>query len=161
MEIIFSVNDKDEITDEMRDIFSKLLIEQNKVLPPYDNKIDRCRYFCIVRVNDTPIALGAIKQKTNSDFDENKANLQDLRDHFPWELGYLYTKTDYCNLGIGTMVVKLLLNKYGSENLMASTEITNNPAMVKLLVKNGFKQYGEPWKSSIHDHYLGLFLKFK
>jgi len=43
---------------------------------------------------------------------------------------------------------------------MATTEISNNPGMVAILNKNGFKQYCKPWKSSIHKNYLGLFLKF-
>ena len=44
---------------------------------------------------------------------------------------------------------------------MASTEITNNPGMVKILERNGFRLFGKPWKSKIHSHYLGLFLRFK
>ncbi len=44
---------------------------------------------------------------------------------------------------------------------MASTEISVNPGMVKILESNGFKLFGKPWKSSIHEHFLGLFLKFK
>tara|TARA_R110002050_G_scaffold167946_2_gene299014 strand:- start:7219 stop:7395 length:177 start_codon:yes stop_codon:yes gene_type:complete len=57
-------------------------------------------------------------------------------------------------------MVRLLINEYGNENLMASTEINTNPAMVKILEKNGFRHYGKPWKSNIHNSYLGLFLKF-
>ena len=59
------------------------------------------------------------------------------------------------------MIAKLLLEKYGKDNLMASTEITANPAMVSILQKNGFRLYGKPWKSGIHENDLGLFLKFK
>ena len=29
------------------------------------------------------------------------------------------------------------------------------------LEKNGFRHYGNPWKSNIHENYLGLFLKYK
>lgn len=43
---------------------------------------------------------------------------------------------------------------------MASTEIAANPGMVKILEKHGFRQFGKPWKSSLHKNYLGLFLKF-
>lgn len=44
---------------------------------------------------------------------------------------------------------------------MASTEVSANPRMVKILEKSGFRFFGRPWKSSIHDNYLGLFLKLK
>jgi len=44
---------------------------------------------------------------------------------------------------------------------MASTEISANPRMVGILEKNGFRHYGKPWKSSLHDNFLGLFLKYK
>ncbi|HGY2645760.1 TPA: hypothetical protein ACNVDP_003410 [Klebsiella aerogenes] len=30
---------------------------------------------------------------------------------------------------------------------MASTEITENPRMVHILERNGFKLYGKPWKT--------------
>jgi len=44
---------------------------------------------------------------------------------------------------------------------MASTEITANPAMVRILEKQGFRLFGKPWKSDIHGNYLGLFLRFE
>ena len=72
-----------------------------------------------------------------------------------------YTKKKYAGQGIATMIAKLLINEYGEENLMASTEITANPAMVNILQKNGFRLFGKPWKSDIHENYLGLYLKFK
>lgn len=59
------------------------------------------------------------------------------------------------------MIAKLLIEEYGKENLMASTEVKANHAMVHLLEKSGFRLFGKPWKSAIHENYLGLFIKFK
>lgn len=42
-----------------------------------------------------------------------------------------------------------------------SAAITANPAMVRMLEKMGFRLFGKPWKSGIHDNYLGLFLKLE
>jgi GNAT superfamily N-acetyltransferase len=104
--------------------------------------------------------MGAIKKPTRSDFNPEKAGLMSLSDEFKWELGYLYTQPAHEGKGIGSNVVKFLLQIFGHGRLMASTEIAANPAMVKILERNGFRCYGKPWRSGIHDHFLGLFLKF-
>lgn len=150
-----------ELKDDDRKTFGELLIEQNKVQGDCYTKADRCKIICIVKENNSAIAIGGIKPKTASDFSSEKADLENLSVHFEWELGYLYSSPKHCGRGIATNVVNLLLNEFGQENLMASTEISKNPAMVKILSKHGFKHFGQPWKSNIHDNYLGLFLKFK
>lgn len=43
---------------------------------------------------------------------------------------------------------------------MASTELRIDNAMIRILEKNNFKQFGKPWKSTVHKGTLGLFLKF-
>ena len=76
-------------------------------------------------------------------------------------MGYIYTNPHFTGKGIASTMVNLLIVEYGDENLIASTEISANPIMVKILSKNGFRHYGNPWKSAIHTNYLGLFLKYK
>ena len=105
------------------------------------------------------VAIGGIKQKTASDF--TKAGMPDLSSEFEWELGYLYTDSDYTGRGIASNVVRLLVETYGKGNLMASTEIAANPAMVRILETRGFRLFGKPWKSGIHGNHLGLFLRFE
>lgn len=53
-----------------------------------------------------------------------------------------------------------LLETFGKGNLMASTEVTDNPAMVSILEQLGFQRRGKSWKSNIHGNELGLFLKY-
>jgi hypothetical protein len=55
----------------------------------------------------------------------------------------------------------LLISDFGNDNLMASTELSANPSMVNILLRNGFEKYGSPYKSQLHDNILGLFLKFR
>jgi len=116
---------------------------------------------CGVKINEKIAGIGAIKEKTESDFSKQKASIPELKDYFQWELGYLYVSPEYSGKGIATNIVRLLIESYGKENLMASTEISANPAMVKILEKFGFRLYGKPWKSGIHNNHLGLFLKFE
>ena len=156
----FNILNNEELTDNYRTIFGDLLVEQNKVQGDCYTKANRCKVICIVLTNAIPIAIGGIKPKTSNDFSPEKADIENLSDNFSWELGYLYTKPEYSGRGIASNVVRLLLLKHGKESIMASTEISKNPGMVRILTKNGFKQYGKPWKSVIHGNFLGLYLKF-
>ncbi len=161
MNLKYQIIHKKNLQDSHREIFSQLLEEQGKVKGDLTKKADRCRIICIVSQNSTPIAIGGIKKKTPSDFSKEKANIPDIEKYFNWELGYIYTKDDFTRKGIASTIVNLLIAEYGDENLMASTEISANQGMVKILEKSGFRHYGTPWRSGIHTNYLGLFLKYK
>ena len=150
-----------EIDDSVRATFAEMLRKQGKVQGDLATKADRCKLVCIARVDGTAIAIGGIKPKTASDFSNEKAGVPELSNEFEWELGYLYTDREYSGRGIGSNVTRLLLEAYGKGNLLASTEITANPAMVRILERQGFRLFGKPWKSGIHANYLGLFLRFE
>ncbi|WBA16713.1 GNAT family N-acetyltransferase [Salinivibrio proteolyticus] len=140
---------------------AKALKRQGKVQGDVSEKADRCKLLCIARIDDEVVGIGAIKVRTKSDFSEQKADLSKLSDDFDWELGYLFTDPAHTGKGIGRNIARLLVDAYGQENLMASTEVSANPRMVKILEALGFRHYGKPWKSAIHDNYLGLFLRFQ
>lgn len=161
MVLTFELIHKKEITDKHRKIFADLLKKQGKVGGDYQEKADRCKTICIVTCENYPIAIGAIKEKTKSDFSSAKANLPNLEKLFEWELGYLYTSEPMTGKGIANQIVKLLISDFGNDNLMASTELSANPSMVNILLRNGFEKYGSPYKSQLHDNILGLFLKFR
>jgi len=161
MKATYHTIEKEDFDDTHREIFASMLKKQGKVQGDLDHKIDRCKLICIVNVENDVAAIGAIKEKTTSDFSAEKAGLQELSGDFEWELGYFYTQEKYAGQGIASRIAELLIEEYGKGNLMASTEITANPAMVNILQKNGFRLFGKPWKSNIHENYLGLFLKFK
>ncbi|MBV6450964.1 MAG: hypothetical protein MHPDNHAH_01691 [Anaerolineales bacterium] len=161
MEIKYQTIDKNDFNESHRKILASMLKKQGKVGGDLDQKIDKCELLCIAWVGNDPAAIGAIKKKTLSDFSAEKAGLPDLSDDFEWELGYFYTQEKYAGKGMASVIAKLLIEEYGRENLMASTELTANPAMVRILQKHGFRLFGKPWKSNRHENYLGLFLKFK
>lgn len=159
MKIEYEIILKDRLTDEVRKIFADMLTQQGKVQGKPLKKADRCKILCIAKINGEVAAIGAVKKKTVSDFSNEKSGLPDLGDDFEWELGYLYTSPKNVGKGIAKNVARMLVDEFGNGNLMASTEVTANPAMVSILEQLGFRLYGKPWKSAIHDNYLGLFLR--
>lgn len=159
--IIFEIFETESITDTLAQQYVALLKEQGKVNAPNESRIKRCKFIALATVESRIIGAGAIKKKTESDFNSDKANVQNLAEQFDWELGYCYTKSDYEGQGISSFIVKSLLNKIGNINLMASTELYPKNSMIRILEKNGFKQIGTPWKSGIHDGLLGLFIRAK
>ena len=161
MRIEYEIIQRDKFDDSIRGIFAALLCKQGKVKGNLMEKADRCKLICVARVDGEVVAIGGIKKKTESDFSNGKSGIPDLAKEFEWELGYLYTEKDHCGRGIASAIARLLVDAHGSGNLMASTEVAANPAMVRILEKQGFRLFGKPWKSGIHDNYLGLFLKFK
>ena len=161
MDVEYKIIAKENLSEEERNVFSNLLRKQNKITGDLSLKADRCKEICIAYMNEVPIAIGAIKRKTKSDFNKNKADLPAKEKDFDWELGYIYTDENYTGKGISSRVVEKLLSVNNDISIMASTEIVENPAMVKILKKNGFEQKGKSWKSSIHGNDLGLFLKYE
>jgi len=161
MKIEYEIIQNEQLDDPIRDVFATLLRKQGKVQGDFSKKADRCKIVGIARFDGTAVAIGGIKKKTESDFSNEKAGIPDLAKAFDWELGYLYTEADQCGRGIASTLARLLVDAYGPGNLMASTEIAANPAMVRILEKLGFRLFGKPWTSGIHDNYLGLFLNFQ
>lgn len=161
MKIEYQVTNHSEINDELRATFAEKLGKQKKVRGDLTKKADRCRLICIAKVDGVVVAIGGIKEKTQTDFEDEKAGVPNLAGEFEWELGYLFTEKNYERKGIASTVVRLLLEAYGPGNLMASTEISANPGTVKILEKNGFRLFGRPWRSGIHSNYLALFLRFE
>ena len=161
MKTEFEVVDSSQLEKGHRSLFSEMLKEQGKVEGDLSKKADRCKYICLAKVDGAVAAVGAIKKKTASDFTDAKAGVPELSNDFQWELGYLFTDAKYQGRHLASSITETLIRNFGDGNLMASTEIKANPRMVKILERNGFRLYGKPWKSAIHENYLGLFLKYK
>ena len=141
-------------------IFINLLIKQDKVRNPSIEKLYRCKFLSACTVDGEIVSIGAIKPKTNSDFDPAKANLPHLSVDFLWEIGYCYTDPNHTGNGYSSSIVEQLIEKLPENNLLASTELRSDNSMVRILERNGFKHFGNFWKSAIHHGDLGLFLRF-
>ena len=159
-EIIYKIDKPKHFSEEERERFRSLLEKQGKVTKPSGEKINRCSYLCVCKENNQIVSIGAIKPKTNSDFNSEKGALEKMRKEFELELGYCFTLPDRTGRGYSSTITKMLLDKVRSENVMESTELRSDNSMIRILERNGFKQYGKPWKSIIHKGVLGLYLKF-
>ena len=160
MTVDYTTYAKCDIDDNLRTVVAQLLANQGKVRGNLLRKADRCMFICIAQIDGQPIGMGAIKQATARDFDADTSGLEELRATFPWELGYFYTDAAHAGRGIASHIVDLLLQRHGSHNLMASTEVSPPSAMVRILERNRFQQKGKHWPSAIHGNQLGLFLRF-
>ena len=160
-QLTFQILDKSKITTETANVFIELLVKQDKVVKPSNEKIKSCREILLCYSDKKLIGIGALKPKTKTDFNEQKADLKTIESRFIWELGYFYVDEAYRGFGISTTIARLLLKGKTNENILASTELYSDNAMIRVLEKLGFRQYGKPWPSKIHDGTLGLFLKFK
>lgn len=159
-ELTYAIDIPQNFSDAVKKIFVDLLIQQGKVNNPTMTKVNRCTFLSICKLNGEIISIAAIKPKTNSDFDSDKADLDKVRNDFSLELGYCFTLPDHTGKGYSSTIVKLLLEKMSGINLIASTELRHDNSMIRILEKNNFKQFGKPWKSTIHKGTLGLFLRY-
>jgi len=157
----YEIIEKLSFTEQHRTILAGMLKKQEKVPPPYDNKIDRCIFLCIASIDGAAVAIGAIKKRTASVFSQSKADKRALSKAVDWELGYVFTEEAYRRNGIAPKVVSKLIEAIGNCSLMATTEVTANERMVSILESFGFKRYGKSWKSVMHKNDLGLWLKLK
>lgn len=148
-----------EFSDKEKKSFLDLLIMQDKVVNPTIAKINRCKFLCACFSGTGMVSIGAIKPKTNSDFNPEKANLQNLRNDFDWELGYCFTLPEHTRKGYSSGIVNELLQKVKEIHLMASTELREDNSMKRILERNGFVRKGKAWTSVKHGGELGLFLK--
>ena len=142
--------------------FLELLKEQNQVKNPTLVKINKCHFLCIAYDNDTPIGIGALKNVYKSPFDYAKLN-PELKKLFNYELGYLYIKNNekYRGLGIGKSISKLLVNAIPNENIFATTELSENNAMLHILKGLGFSIFGSPFIGKNTGKTICLMLKFR
>jgi hypothetical protein len=159
-EITYKLDTPKNISDKEKETFLHLLIQQGKIKKPSIEKIELCPLICLCRMNDQIISIGAIKPKTNGVFNSDKADLGSIKDDFSIELGYCFTLPDFIRKGFSSSIVSLLLDEFKDVNIMASTELRLDNSMSRILEKNDFRQFGKPWKSTIHEGTLGLFLRF-
>jgi hypothetical protein len=158
--VTYKVDHPNNFSEIEKEQFHVLLKKQGKITEPTIEKVKRCTLICICYSDNTIVSIGAIKPKTNSDFNANKANLDELRNEFKLELGYCYTLPSHTRKGHSTKIVQLLLENIKGHNLMASTELRDGNSMKGILERNEFKQYGNSWLSGIHGGQLGLFLRY-
>jgi len=155
----FKIGKPSDFTNEEISDFVELLEKQNKVHDPTEAKVKRCKLIGMGFSWGQPVAIGAIKPKTASDFTQAKANLPELAKDFEWEVGYFFTEPKFEGKSFSSTILNQLLTDFGSGRLMATTEIREENRMIKSLEHRGFQQSGQTWKSTKSGNNLRLFLR--
>lgn len=155
----FKIGKPTNFTDEEISDFVALLEKQNKVQDPTEQKIKKCKYLAMGFSWGKPVAIGAVKPKTASDFTPAKANLPKLAKDYEWEVGYFYTEPEFQGKGFSSVIFNQLLREYGNGRLMATTEMREGNTMINSLERRRFKQVGTAWKSVKSGNDLRLFLR--
>jgi RimJ/RimL family protein N-acetyltransferase len=124
--------------------------------------IDRARFLAFYYINETLIAIAALKQ--NLDYQKNvfeRAGIQNLTDNFNLEIGYAFTEEEYRCQGICSTLIHELINKISSEKIFATVRVKNKN-MIKILINAGFQSAGNPFRGSLMcrgKYYIQLFLR--
>jgi len=155
----FKIGKPSDFTNDQITSFVELLEQQGKIHSPSEAKVKKCKLIAMGFSWGKPVAIGAIKPKTASDFGASKANLPDLAKDYDWEAGYFFTHPEHESKGFASIIFTQLLKLYGKANLMATTEIREGNRMINSLKSRGFKQTGAAWKSTLSGNQLRLFLK--
>jgi hypothetical protein len=160
MQLLYTVAEPVKFLQEQRELFLELLIEQGQVENPTIEKVNNCRFLCIVYYNGAAIGIGAIKRSGKSAF--RKSGMEELAEQYNNELGYLYVRDEkpYKDFGIGRTISRLLLQQVEGENVFASTAVDKDAStMVHILSKLGFKQEGKPYEGGKTNKAISLFIR--
>lgn len=159
--ISYKLDVPEKLTQELKQKFLELLMLQGKISPPTIEKIDRCKCLCVYEIDNEIVSIGAIKPITKFNFNPEHADLSNRENDFEFELGYCFTPQQHTNKGYSSYVVKLLLEKYSNQNIMATTVVGEENHMINILTKHNFIRIGKSWESKIEKgKQIGLFLKY-
>jgi hypothetical protein len=159
MEITYKIDSPNNISDEEIQNFLKLLKRQDQVNNPTLEKVKSCIWICCTCVDEIFVGIGAIKKVYKKPFDY--AGISELKDHFEFEIGYLYVENElnsksYRGLGIGKNITRLLLQKMEKQNIFATTELKVDNPMLNILKSFGFVSIGNPFKGGKTNKVLSL-----
>lgn len=146
MDIIYITEKPQNLSQQQKHYFQKLLLLQGQIDNPSLDKINSCPFLCLAYDKEIPIGIGAIKQVYKMPFD--KAEVVEFKDIYEIELGYLYVldKKKYRGKGIAKSICTRLLNKVKLKNVFATTEESDENAMKWILQKFGFKKTGKTYQ---------------
>lgn len=158
MDINYIIDKPQNLSDQQKQYFQKLLLMQGQVSNPSIEKINSCHFLCLAYDSEFPVGIGAIKEVYKTPFD--KAKVAELKDSFDIELGYLYVidKKKYRGKGIAKSMCSKLLEKVQSKNVFATTEENEENSMKWILQKFDFNKTGKTFIGSKTNKNIGLYL---
>ncbi len=158
MDIKYIVDKPQNLTRQQLQYFQKLLKLQGQVRNPSMEKIKSCPFLCLAYHNELPVGIGAIKEVYKTPFE--KANVNELREKYDIELGYIFVldKKTFRGKGIAKSICSALINMTKKKNIFATTEESDENAMKWILKNLGFIQTGQTYIGTTTEKNIGLYL---
>ena len=162
----FCITEANNISDEQKEKIRELINEGGQVCMDYfDDGWSRNPIEATIWDEDRLVACGALKVPCEKY--KKKVFLEKAHSDFPfvnikYELGWIVTDKIYRCSGFCNNIVKSLLHyndhEYDFKPIYATTQ-QNNLKMQKILVRNGFCEFGVPYKSECGEYNLQLFVR--
>ncbi|OBU17602.1 hypothetical protein AYY19_13180 [Photobacterium aquimaris] len=144
-----------ECTDSEIDVFVRLTIEGGQVSPNnLTTKVKRAEKLVFIWEGGVCVAIAGLKNPADTYRNRvfAKAKVEDQKNDYKYEIGYIYSKIK----GVGNELMEAVLKASNSASLFATTKNTNN-VMQYLLPKYGFERLGQSYLNDTEEYHLGLF----
>jgi hypothetical protein len=123
-------------------------------------RIRKAKLLAFHYIDDKLVGIVALK-RPNETYKKGvfrKAGVNEESEKYSLELGWAFTLKKHRGSHICSNLVRKIVNVLGSQNMFATTR-TNNLSMQKILMKNGFKKMGKPYKGRTDAYCLRLFAR--
>ncbi|WP_210418633.1 GNAT family N-acetyltransferase [Aliikangiella coralliicola] len=142
-------------------LFEKLVLEGGEVQAQgLRKRIEQAYKLIFIELDNQCVAVGALK-RPNINY-KNKVFLKsgepDAAKDYLYELGYLYTLSESRGKGIGSFLMKSVINALDGNSCFATTR-EDNLIMHHLFKKTSFARLGKAYQSNNGNYQLGLFTK--
>lgn len=144
-----------QCSKEEKDTFINLVLsgKQNTemhVVSSFDNLI----WVGILYENGVIRAVSSLKEGDEEIFE--RANVPELADDYPYEVGFSFTDPTSRGKGFNTKLKKALFSKVGNRGIYATIRV-NNHASIAVNKKLGFKSVGIPYQGIVTDVQLMVY----
>lgn len=153
----------EELTNKEFKTIYQLILKGNEVdANTLQHRLTRAALVCFAIIDSKIIAIAVIKRPSKKYRDSifTKAQIIDKSNQYKYELGYVFTETDYRGKKISSKLCNQLCDIFLAHNVFATTRSKNKP-MQKILVKNHFLPTGVPFHNRKNTDELILFVKYK
>jgi ribosomal protein S18 acetylase RimI-like enzyme len=135
-----------------QDRFAELVNEGDEVAGDVQDRIHRARSLILISDGNNIQAVAALKNPYPNYARRvfRSAGRQGMETRYAIELGWIFVATTHRRMGLAGMLVEKALEVAGQEPMFATTR-SSNPAMLRILERNGFVTLGTSFPSSQHE----------